>query len=442
MAQFFPTTTNEAHLLQINSNLLAENTARTQNEQQLYSAWQQSEMDKQQLQTTIHNLNEQLKEIKLELDQLKSNPKPSETTPQEIELNDEDLADDTKWVRVQNGRKKRKFSDQNLQKQSIENKGEANTTASQPQIKQPVKPPPIMITGVDNHENLTTIIKQAIGDEYYQTKLMNNGINKVNVSSDHAYRMLTQTLKSNNIPWFSYEDKQNRDIKVMIKNLHHSFQPVNILHSLKEQGFQALNATPKLKWRTKEPLDMFIVSFHRNTDINKIFEIKTICRAIVTVESLRSNKLIPQCKICQSLGHTRNYCHKTPKCVKCAGSHLTLLCDKPQLAQPKCCHCGKNHPANYRGCEVIKELQKLRDNKNKPKQQSKYKHVEEVPANNAPKNTQPLGKTYSQVVANNTAEGNQATGIDNMLAQIMQMLKDQNQRLNKIESRLQKTIKQ
>jgi hypothetical protein len=56
-----------------------------------------------------------------------------------------------------------------------------------------------MITGVENHENLTSIIKQAIGDEHYQTKLMNNGITKVHVSSDYAYRILTKTLKINHI---------------------------------------------------------------------------------------------------------------------------------------------------------------------------------------------------------------------------------------------------
>jgi hypothetical protein len=40
-----------------------------------------------------------------------------------------------------------------------------------------------MITGVSNQEDLTSIIKQAFADEHYQTKLMNNGITKVNVSS-------------------------------------------------------------------------------------------------------------------------------------------------------------------------------------------------------------------------------------------------------------------
>jgi hypothetical protein len=94
---------------------------------------------------------------------------------------------------------------------------------------------------------------------------MNNGITKVNVSSDYAYRILTNSLKANHIPWFSYENKQNRDINVMIKNLHNFYQPVNILHSLNDQSLQALNATPKLKWKTREPIDMFISLFLRNT---------------------------------------------------------------------------------------------------------------------------------------------------------------------------------
>jgi hypothetical protein len=39
MPQFLLSTPNEAHLLQINNNLLTENTERTQNEQ-VYFAWQ------------------------------------------------------------------------------------------------------------------------------------------------------------------------------------------------------------------------------------------------------------------------------------------------------------------------------------------------------------------------------------------------------------------
>jgi hypothetical protein len=38
------------------------------------------------------------------------------------------------------------------------------------------------------------------------------------------------------------------------------------------------------------------------------------------------------------------------------------------------------------------------------------------------------------VVCSNTSEAKHATNAENMLAQIMQMLKDQNLRLNKIDS--------
>jgi hypothetical protein len=108
MAQFLPYKPNEPHLLQINNSILAENTSRAQNEKQLYSARQQSEMDKKQLQTTIHNLNDQLKVMKLEIETLKLNQKPSEITSQ-ADINDYgDLADDTKWVQVLNIRQKKK----------------------------------------------------------------------------------------------------------------------------------------------------------------------------------------------------------------------------------------------------------------------------------------------------------------------------------------------
>jgi PAX-interacting protein 1 len=203
-----------------------------------------------------------------------------------------------------------------------------------------------------------------------------------------------------------------------------------------------LNAIPKLKWKTKEPLDMFIVSFHRDTDIQKIYNIKTICRAAVTVESLRSNKLIPQCKTCQSFGHTKNYCNKPPRCVKCAGPHLTSNCNKPNTEQPKCYHCGKNHSANYRGCEVIKELQKIRDNKNKSKQQGRPNKIVRVAPNTEPQNSLTPRKTYSQILSDIPNEVEQPTSTESMLVQIMQMLKEQDLRLKKIESKLKITINQ
>jgi hypothetical protein len=60
-------------------------------------------------------------------------------------------------------------------------------------------------------------------------------------------------------------------------------------------------------------------------------------------------------------GETKSYCHKEPRCVKCAGKHTTESCNKSKEIPSKCFNCRENHPANYRGCVVAKKLQALRN---------------------------------------------------------------------------------
>jgi hypothetical protein len=84
--------------------------------------------------------------------------------------------------------------------QSTENEDKASSAASHSHTKESNKPPPIVKTSIENHEDLTSIIKNSIGGEHYQTKLMNSGISKVNVSSDYAYRILTNSLRTNHVP--------------------------------------------------------------------------------------------------------------------------------------------------------------------------------------------------------------------------------------------------
>jgi DNA repair ATPase RecN len=101
-----PFTPNEAQLFQISNNLFTENTARSQNEQQLYAAWQKSELEKQQMYNANQNLREELNVITFKIERLKSILKPSEAISLEEEISDNDLANDTKWVRVENNKKK------------------------------------------------------------------------------------------------------------------------------------------------------------------------------------------------------------------------------------------------------------------------------------------------------------------------------------------------
>jgi hypothetical protein len=74
---------------------------------------------------------------------------------------------------------------------------------------------------------------------------------------------------------------------------------------------------------------------------------------------------------------------------------------------------------------VIKEPQKIRDNKNKPKQQGRPNKIVRVAPNSKPQNSLTPQKTYSQILSDIPIEVEQPTSTESMLVQIMQMLKEQ-----------------
>ena len=69
---------------------------------------------------------------------------------------------------------------------------------------------------------------------------------------------------------------------MVIKNVHHSWSSRDIVENLKAQNFNAISAINKLKFQTKEPLDMFLVSFEATENLKKIYEIKIILNTVVT----------------------------------------------------------------------------------------------------------------------------------------------------------------
>ena len=103
-----------------------------------------------------------------------------------------------------------------------------------------------------------------------------------------------------------FENKQRTPIKVVINNLHYSNTSDTIVANLKSQGLKAIEALNKFQWKTKEPLNMFRVSFE-STDVKEIYGIKHTLNAIVQVEPVKQQRLAPQYRNCQSFGYTKYY---------------------------------------------------------------------------------------------------------------------------------------
>jgi hypothetical protein len=451
----------DLQLMQEIKNLFAENAQRSKNEQALYNAWVQSEKDKKNLEKIITTLQNEVATLKLQITDLGR-------TEHDIALNDmdeDDPAPESEWTRVEQGKRKRRLVEAPLPTNKPNNplpipskKGSEKEPSSpiQPYQQTKNRPPPIVIENILNYPQMLNALSVLnIPPGGFLSKLLSNNRVKINATTADTYRAITALLNNKGMQWHSYEDKQNRDIRVMIKGLHHSIDPTDIVSCLNQLGLKAKNAINKQKWLSVEqkqerkanglqdvvPLDMFIVSFDKDTNLDKIYNTKTILNSKVQIEPLRKTNLIPQCKRCQDYGHTHNYCHKTSRCVKCGKQHPTQDCSKPAHESPKCVHCGDNHPANYRGCAVYKDLLKLRSTPAKsqppPERSTPQTHSSFSPRpaqtrmSTAPPtiSIDPTAPYQEQRTFSQAVRGPQNTSIDSLLQQILH-------RLNSLEARI------
>ncbi|KAF4530380.1 hypothetical protein B566_EDAN018502 [Ephemera danica] len=174
---------------------------------------------------------------------------------------------------------------------------------------------------------------------------------------DHS--ALVSLLKKETIEFHTFTAPTARPVRLVAKGLPVAMTTLEIQEDLNTQGLQPIKVTQlyQNKNAQKISLPLFLVEFPPATDPTEIRAVRHICRIIITWDTYRRPKGPTQCMRCQQIGHGTSNCMRNPRCVKCAGQHLTSACtrEKNATSPPKCVNCGGEHPASYKGCKVYKE---------------------------------------------------------------------------------------
>ena len=418
---------------------------KTETESLLYKYYCEEKAQREKLQCLVHDLKGQLEKLQQEFKNVQEQrcaaeiqKDPEETT--QYETDEEELARETEWVR-QISRKKRKLN-VSLSPPQAQGSKTSEPVKEKQKVKKIPLPPPIIVENVKNYQQFYDFLLSSLEKDSFTIKMLSGDSVKINTNNEDSYRAAATLLRQQSYLWHSYENKQDRPIRVMAKNLHSSCLPDRIVDDLAAKGFKIQEAVNKRSWRKKEPLNMFMLSFQKEEDINKIYTIKTILGCKVEIQPLKTSKLIPQCKKCQAYGHTQKYCSKEPRCVKCTGKHLTKDCQKPAGEKPKCIHCGDAHPASYRGCTVAKELQSLKM-KNVKKTEKTPSASTSVPSTTRkPSANMRVTKdvSFAQVMKGVQAkqphlqQKPDSLNVDEKLNKILDLLSSFDERINKLES--------
>lgn len=218
------------------------------------------------------------------------------------------------------------------------------------------KPPPIFVDNVSNIQPLILFLNEIAKDQFDLRNLRNQQV-KIMPKTPEFYKIIICELEKKNTEFFTYKLKEERSFKVILRNMHPSVNIEDLKNELLELGHEVTNIWNIRKRETKEPLPLFEVDLKLNPNNREIYNIKSLMYSRISFEPPRPKKTIPQCTNCQQYGHTKSFCKRKPKCIKCAGTHLSKNCERKNWeSQVKCALCNGNHPANYKGCSIYKQI--------------------------------------------------------------------------------------
>ena len=392
---------------------------------------------------------------------------------------------------------------QKFKENSTENTGEIKSdpnnvdNAKKDKDKKVLPPPPIKVIGIKEFAEIKCLLKEASDTEDYNLRFLGSETWRINPSNEDSYRKISEKLNEKGVQWYSHSNKNTRNIKVLCKGLPPSITEEEIVSDLLTKNFKIKSAVclrKRIEKQQKKPekpanttnppaegsiptpqatpsdaasetqiakpikefelvkIPVHQLDFDHTESIENIFKIKAIAHTLVRMEPVKTdNKIVPQCKRCQAFSHTTNFCRKNPRCVKCAGKHLSSECMyKGRISNPKCVNCGAiGHPASYRGCPFAKDFQvarkkQLQAKKSPPDPKSfptlgKNKTVKFVP----PKK---LEKSFAQALSDNiskpSAGGDNSAALISTLLQTIENLNTQLRILTEKVSKLETSQRQ
>lgn len=250
------------------------------------------------------------------------------------------------------------------QTNSDTNQTEHNATMDTDQIKTK-PPPPIFVRGLLDFAAFRTILIDLVGANNFFVKSTSKNLKIQSINSD-TYRSIIKYLKESKAEYHTFQAQEDKSFRIVVRNLHPSTPTVDIGIAIQEIGYTVRNVTNVLHKTTKNNLPIFFVDLEPAEINNDIFHLNSLLNTKIKIEEPYKRRNIIQCINCQEYGHSKTYCAYPSRCVRCNSNHPTSACTKTSDQPPVCVLCGGDHTANYRGCQVHKNLQKLHHGRSIP----------------------------------------------------------------------------
>lgn len=250
-----------------------------------------------------------------------------------------------------------------LEDKNPPNENPSNQTVKTTPNKQNIPPkiPPIIINGkLQDYNSFVSGIKSTLGHNNFHISFNAKNVKILTKDkSDHNKICSRLQTDGKNFHTFGFRDEK---LKKLILKAAPNMKPDSIKSDLEE--YDEVHVENVYPLTGKNPITFsYLVSFKANTNLKAVFQIQSLGHLRIKWEQYVKKNNYVQCFRCQNFGHTQTYCGTTPKCVKCAGEHLTINCSYiDKMEKPKCSNCHGPHTANHTQCPALIKYLEGRDN--------------------------------------------------------------------------------
>jgi len=216
----------------------------------------------------------------------------------------------------------------------------------------PIKLPPLVfVKGIADFPELCKKLIAIIGVDNFICKSSADKL-KIQTSIPESYRTLVRYLKEKKSEYYTYQLREDKPLRIVIRNLHPSTPTETIKEELKRRFYKVRQVINVLHNINKNPLPLFFVDLEPTSNSSKNVLLSSLLH--IKIEEPYKPKSLSQCHNCQQYGHTKAYCGYQSRCVHCGLNHLSSVCPNSRNIPTKCALYSQNYPANYKGCIIYK----------------------------------------------------------------------------------------
>jgi len=152
-------------------------------------------------------------------------------------------------------------------------------------------PPPIFVKGIIAYTDICSAISELIGTDNFFCKSSVDRL-KIQTTNPESYRTLVHLKKNQNAEYHTYQLREDKPTRFIIRNLHPTTSTELIKSELEIRLYEVRKVINVIHKINKHPLPLFFVDLELTDHLNEIYKLSSLLHTKIKVKEPYKPKLI------------------------------------------------------------------------------------------------------------------------------------------------------